>query len=286
MYKYAVQKHAQSYKELCEKHNLFPQGIEELLSCIHTPTQHEFYLGNNMFVPNEIKPVVSDMYCTVRKIRGLMKRLLYKRYKICNDKDLSCIPFTDYKKSDYFELIDKSQRYLFKHSDMYNLIEASLTHTTYGMISNHVAIKNPYTGIPFSTNLLYVILLKLKHVPPLFSYFVKCQFRMDDFLLNYECLLRTHVIQKTLKELSPQKKREEIIHMLSQITVYDFDTDDYLPILNPFHVNTDLLALEPLLLLYYNYQYSLNPYQRNVDHKRLLQRLLNLRKNNVLVLIA
>lgn len=288
MHKYAVQKHEHTYRETCLKHGIFSNSLESLLLCIHSPKNYNFYVCQNIFLREELKTVVTEMYCTLKTIQLVLQRYLYnRRYKkSCNDKDLSCIPFTEYKPQDYFELIDKSQKYLFKQSDMYNLIEASLTHTTLTMISNPVPIKNPYTGVPFNVNLLYIVFLKLKHVPPLFSYFMKCNFKLDDFLLNYECLLRTHTIHKTLKEFTKEKKREEIINMLSQITAYDYDDDTYIPIINPNHLKIDLLALEPLLLLFYNYQYSLNPYQRNVDYKRLIQRLLKLRENDIFIIIS
>lgn len=284
MYAYALRIHKDKYLDVCTKHN-FRSNTEEMLiilSCIHNPSHYDFYICKNMFLAEPLKGVVSDMYVTAktmnRRIKKCIRAYRYRKIKPCNETDLSCVPFTEYKKTEYFDLVDKGQKYLFKHSDMYNLIEASLTNTVDTIISSPVDIKNPYTGVPFTTNQLYVLYTRLKHLPPFFDYFVKCECKLDEFLLNYECLLRTHIIKKTLKEFSEDKKREEIRSMLGNVTIYDANTGMYIPIIQPDEIHGDLLKLAPFLLFFYNYQYSLNPYQRTNDYKRLIRKLLQLRE--------
>ena len=289
---YAVNIHMNNHVNLCIANNIRVNTDELTLviRCIHTPTEYKFYILDNMFLPNCIKMSVSNMFCSLRKIKQYFKRCIYNRryhkLTICNDSDLSCIPFSEYKESEYFELVDKGQKYRFKHSDMYNIIESSLTNSNYSMISTPVAIKNPYTGVPFSNNVLYLLYTKLEHVSPLFVYFMKCEFNLDEFLLTYECLLRTYIIHKTLRELTVEKKREEIIAMLHSITIIDYETSVFVPIMHPSDVQ-NLLSLEHLLLSYYNYQYSLNPYQRSIEYKKLIKQLLKLReKIDAIIIIS
>jgi hypothetical protein len=147
------------------------------------------------------------------------------------------------------------------------------------MISNPLPIKNPYTGIPFTKNMLYLICGCTKfHC--LFHYFRKCDFDCHKFLLNYEGLIRTHLIEKTIQEYTPIQITQRIIIMLLEVTLFDFDTEKYEPILTI--ENIPIKRMKPLLFHYYFSIYSLNPYQRSIEYKLLVNELLNLRKTPII----
>jgi hypothetical protein len=145
------------------------------------------------------------------------------------------------------------------------------------MISNPLPVKNPYTGIPFSKNMLYLLYLKMKYHSPLFIYFMKTDFDLTTFLLEYEGLLRTHCIEKTIKELSNENAILMIREMMQEITVLNLISETYIPILSISQLKTPILTLRPLLTHYYNYMYSMNPHQRHIEYKTLIRKLISLR---------
>jgi hypothetical protein len=199
--------------------------------------------------------------------------------KHVNATDLSCIPFTEYVPSLYFEMMVDKKLYLFKHSDMYNLIETCLTNYDEYMFSTPLPIKNPYTGIKFSKPVLYLLFLKLKHIPILFRLFMKCNFSLNEFLLNYEGLLRGYAIERSINIMNDETLRNSITSMIHSVLIYNFNTGYQEPVLDVSDLKVDLLTLKPLLVYYYYDLYSLNPYQKYQYHKKLVKALIELRKS-------
>ncbi len=256
----------------------------ELLVTISTNVKNfNFYVINNFFLSESVKEKTTDIYCRLKKNKQIILRVIhrYKRKKMTpvNTCDLSCIPFSEYSPSLYFELIVSNNLYMFKHSDMYNIIETSLTNYDEYMFSTPIPIKNPYTGIKFNKNILYLLFLKLKQVPILFRFYMKCNFNLNEFLLNYECLLRGYSIEKSINIMDETTLRDSIISMIQNVTVYNFNTGHQEPIVDLSSLKLNVLSLKPLLLYYYHDLYSLNPYQKYNYHKKLIKALIELRKN-------
>jgi hypothetical protein len=194
------------------------------------------------------------------------------------------MPLTDCKSTELFDLID-TNKYIFRYSDMYNIIQSSITNANEYMMSVPLHIKNPYTGIPFSKMILYKLFMIMKRVPPLFMYYMECEFNPDTFLVKYEGILRTYTIKKTIKEYNNKSVIVIIKDMLIKTTLYNICTGKNEPIVLAKDIKGDLLTLKPLLYYYYNYLFSLNPYERHVDHKKLVSFLIKLRKIKVSLLL-
>jgi hypothetical protein len=255
--------------------------VVKLLVLISTVKNFNFYVLTNPFLDHSTKEETITMYCRQKNAIRVIFRCIhrYKRSKMkpVNTTDLSCIPFTEYLPSLYFEMMIDKKLYLFKHSDVYNLIEMCLTNYDEYMISTPLSIKNPYTGIKFSKNILYLFFLKLKHIPLLFRFFMKCNFNLNKFLLNYEGLLRGYAIEKSISIMNTETLRASITSMIQNVLIYNFSTGFQEPILNVSEI-PDLLPLKPLLVYYYYDLYSLNPYQKYQYHKKLIKALIELRK--------
>jgi hypothetical protein len=142
------------------------------------------------------------------------------------------------------------------------------------MIVDPLPIKNPYTGIPFTKTILYYLYVNLK-VHPLFYYFAKRGFDAKQFLLHYEGLLRTHLIEKTILEYNDIKVKIVCKKMLEELTIYNFSTGDYEAIVSIEKIKN----AKPFILQYYHSLFSLNPYQREVEYKSLVRKLFMLRDN-------
>jgi len=163
------------------------------------------------------------------------------------------------------------------------MIETALTNYDEFMFSTPLPIKNPYTGIKFNKNLLYLIFLKLKQVPILFRFFMKCEFNLNEFLINYEGLLRGYAIEKSIKTMDDETTKETILSMIKNVVVYNFTTGFQEPIIDISEITVDVLTLKPLLIYYYYDLYSLNPYQKYQYHKKLVKALIQLRKNSMVI---
>jgi len=256
--------------------------IELLVSISSTVKKFKFYVVDNFFISESMKLDVIDLYCKKKSasiiIFRCMQTPIRRKMIPVNRTDLSCIPFSEYSPSMYFELIVSKKLYLFKHSDIYNLIESSLANYDEYMFSTPIHIKNPYTGIKFNKNILYLIFLKLKHAPILFRLFMKCKFNLNEFLLNYEGLLRSYAIETSIKIMDDETLHASIVMMLKNVVIYNWSTGYQEPIIDVSELKVDILTLKPVLVYYYYDLYSLNPYQKYQYHKKLVKALIDLRK--------
>ena len=64
-------------------------------------------------------------------------------------------------------------------------------------------------------------------------------------------------------------------NMLQELTIYNFSTGKYEPIVTLDKIKPPMV--KPFLLQYYYSLFSLNPYQREVEYKSLIRKLVLLR---------
>jgi len=220
------------------------------------------------------EPLLTNIACHSMMLRNRRRRIINKwrkrRLPSCNTSDLSFSSFGN----DRIELVIDHKKYTFHAYELQQLILSSLLHTEYYMIVDPLPIKNPYTGIPFNKNILYYLYLNLK-VHPLFFYFAKMGFDPNQFLLQYEGLLRTHLIEKTILEYNDNKVKTVCRKMLEELTIYNFSTGEYEPIVPIEKIKYQ----KPFILQYYHSLFSLNPYQRELEYKSLVRKLFRLRDN-------
>lgn len=219
-------------------------------------------------------PLLINIYCKAKSLQWSLRRFILrwrkKRLVSCNQYDLSMSEFND-----PIELVIQCKKYTFQKQELYKLLYSALLNADVYMISNPLPIKNPYTGVSFTKNMLYLICESIK-LHPLFYYFRSCGFDSHAFLLKHEGLVRTHLIEKTVNEYTPAQLKIHLSGMLEEITIINFLTENYEPIVQANSV--PLTDIKPLLFHYYYYIYSLNPYQRSMEYKQLVQKLLVLRK--------
>jgi len=215
-----------------------------------------------------------DIYCKATSLQWSMRRFILrirkKRLVSCNQYDLSFCSFTD-----PVELIVQHKKYTFQRQELYRLMYTSLLNSDIYMISNPLPVKNPYTGISFSKNMLYLLCEYVK-LHPLFYYYRACGFDCALFLLKYEGLIRTHLIEKTIHEYTSVQLKEQVSFMLDEITLFNFLTENFEPIVKVSDIPAS--NMKPLLFHYFFYIYSLNPYQRSIEYKELVKKLIGLRK--------
>ena len=275
--KYSIQLFDEEYKQVCQERSLVysPDLLYDIFCCMkpETNTTHPFL--------KEFKPILMKIATHYFELRARRRRILMKwrkrRVPSCNTTDLS---FSSFGES-LVEIIVDAKKYTFHAYELQQLILSSLLHTEQYMIVDPLPIKNPYTGIPFTKPILYYLFVNLK-VHPLFFYFSKVGFEPTQFMLQYEGLLRTHLIEKTILEYNDVKVKIVCKKMLEEMTIYNFSTGTYEPIITMDKIKQP----KPFLLQYYFSLFSLNPYQREMEYKSLIRKLILLRdKDNFMYLI-
>ena len=248
-----------------------------LYSLERNKATHYCFLSKNIFIPDKQKEMILTLYnevtTTYRRIRRGLLKYWESKLAPCNSVDLSFTPFSEYSPKQYFQVMDGRQKYFFTHTELYNIIESSLTNADANLIANPLSIKNPYTGTIFTKPLLYHIYFSLKHVPLFFIHYMKVNFELTTFLLENECGLRQYNIHKKIKNLKPNEIHTEIRYMIVDMYAFILDidiTDDVIL----FDCNVSVSR--ELLTHYYNYSYSLNPYQRLCECKTLIQKIKNM----------
>jgi len=271
---YSIQYFDEEYQQLCKEKSILysPELLHTILCCMKKSSYYETILTNpflKMFQPILLKVVEHSTVLHERR-RRIINQWRKKRLTSCNTTDLSFSPFGKNR----IELMLDGKKYTFHSYELQQLIFSSLLHTENYMIANPLPIKNPYTGIAFTKNTLYFLYLHLK-IHPLFYYYAKVDFDLKKFLLQYEGLLRTHLIEKTILEYNDTKMRTVCINMLQELTIYNFSTGEYEPIVTVDKIKPPML--KSFLLQYYHSLFSLNPYQREVEYKSLIRKLVLLR---------
>jgi hypothetical protein len=275
-----IHKNSIKNKELCVKNNQHydPELYKYYLYIFKTdkPTQYSF-LMKNIFILSDQKELILQLYYEITlaytRIRKCIRSYWVKRQPSCNLTDLSYTPFTEYKPDQYLCLLDGKNKYLFTHTDLYNIIEASLTNSDSNLISNPLSIKNPYTGTIFSKSTLYHIYFHIKHRPLFFIYYMKVHFDLTVFLLEQEGSLRQYSIHKKIRMLKKDEIKNELRYMF--VDIYSFLLEDNF-ITEIILLQCSLSFSRELLTHYYNYTYSLNPYQRLCECKTLINKIKNM----------
>lgn len=267
------------YKTKCREFGLHDSlSLVELFLCSFTQLSRHVEFTNNIFLHAEFKNWVQTLYGKCKHLYLCIKRCIlryvYRRRKSCNACDLSYTPFTESPASLCIPVMDNGKKYTFLYSELYNIIENSLANSDSYMIANPLPIKNPYTGIAFSKETLYFLYLNLKHLPLLFRHFVKTNFDTQLFLLENESILRQHQIHKKVRDIPKSLLRIEMQDMIIEMCFYLSVT---------FNVETHIIKMtqnekdcRDMLTHYYNYMYSLNPYQRQCECTTLIKKLKNM----------
>ena len=271
---YSIKHFDKEYQQLCKEKSLLysPSFLHDVLSCFKKQIIYSILMNPFLSV---FEPLLTNIACHILSLRNRRRRVINKwrkkRIPSCNTEDLSFSPFGTQR----IELVIDRKKYTFHSYELQQLIMSSLLHTEHYMIVDPLPIKNPYTGIPFTKPILYYLYVNLK-VHPLFFYFAKMGFDPNQFLLHYEGLLRTHLIEKTILEYNDEKVKKVCKKMLEELTIYNFSTGDYEVIINIEKINQ---PLKPFILQYYHSLFSLNPYQRELEYKSLIRKLFLLRDN-------
>lgn len=224
---------------------------------------HEKHYHLNRFA------IAQRCYCVFGRLARICKLKRAKRFDI--DCDLCTTPFSALPQSILTNVYDEYSQtiYRFRLSDLMSLANRSLTHAP-DFFAEPLALKNPYTNLPFTEAQLYSIYFALKASPlvmsPMFHLWFISNFNLKIFLRRNENLIVDSAIYDFMKYGTGEEWLEQIYEMVNRNTS-DFQVADDFP--------EDILlkALYPFLQNYMFASYSLSPTLRTQAETHLRRQI-------------
>jgi hypothetical protein len=267
--------------------------------------QHENYVGkilkrenkfraldellSNQFLTEDQRERILSFFAKMQRVYHAMARFAYRfRYyaaKTVIDHDL-CMNPIDPTKASSIVIFQDGSKYVFKLSDIINIIQTALTHSTH-FFSDAYEPKNPYNQIPFSKSILYSIYFQIRRssyrMPALVEAYFTADFEMDVFLHNNEELIRDEYIKNRAEKSCHVLVIDDIYEMI-RIHGYT-ENPNYTPsvkkskryfklsIDEEFPDETMANIMRPYLKLFYFSRYSLHTVRKRHAYNELKERM-------------
>jgi hypothetical protein len=230
---------------------------------------------DNVFISEELKEEIIALFCKTQKTYYGFSRFAYiykykkSQYVIKNDLYLNEI---DEDKTNVFTLYQDNSKYLFQINDLINIINNNLSNSPNFFVNPKVS-KNPYNNMPLTHTSLYNIYFFIKNrngiMPELFHHYFMCNFNIDLFSQNYECLIRNTAIRNYVNVSNCELLYSEIKIMLriyaKKIRIHkDFPVEKIINIMRPY------------LHLYYLEKYAINGTAKKYESGNLLEKKMRL----------
>jgi len=204
-------------------------------------------LLNNIFISNELKEKVLNIFCKAQRIYSSFARFVniykYIFWPLVVTNDLSLIPL-DIKHPATFTLLQHKSTYLFSMNDLINIIETAICNAP-NFFCSPLSPKNPYNNQRLNTSTLCNIYFKMKEGVCKFSsiihlFFLDC-FVKQQFYINNEPFLREYSIKKYVYT-SPSQTLYNAVKLMLQTNYHtnkllihcDFPKDILVDIFRPY----------------------------------------------------
>lgn len=219
---------------------------------------------NNIFFIEPVKSFIlkfgqaQKYYFALARLARLWK---IKRAPVQIDSDL-CGNILNIHSSNTIGIYQDGASYYFSISDLINIFNASLLHTSYYFISNPCVPKNPYTNVEFSKANMYKIYWVIKksdyRMPVIIQLYYNTFFRIDKLVYRYEAVIRDLYIEYFVKT-----SHDSVLHGQCNQMLYEVRHGVSFQFHKDFPVNKMVEIMKPYIRLYLIYKYSLS----NTDEK-------------------
>jgi len=226
----------------------------------------------NMFLLDNYKANALELFCKSQRTYWAFSHLArifkIRRAKLQVYSDMYMRPI-DQAKTRSIMIHQNGAKYLFKLSDLINIVHSSLTNSCYHF-ADPIFPKNPYTNMKFSVGTMYEIYYQIRHsdykMPVLLNAFFQESFDLRRFVYNHEALIRDIYIEDYVKKSPAETLYEEtkfMIKVLNQprrLRIHiDFPKDRLVDIMRPY------------LRLHLIYEYSLSDTSKRSESFELLR---------------
>lgn len=221
--------------------------------------QYISYLHNNVFLTNEHKDTIAELFCKSQRLyfafQNLLRRWKIKRLPIAVNVDLYMNPI-DPNQSNTMTIYQNGTGYRFLLTDLIKIVNSSLLNTSH-MFSRPIEPKNPYTNVPFTYSILHSIYNKIRYsnfkIPLLMQLYYNSNFNISNFTYDNEAILREHTIEDYLKS------SEMIVLYNDSLRLFDlFEFTKKIRVDDDFPKDVLIKVMLPYLKLYLTYTYSLS----------------------------
>jgi hypothetical protein len=233
---------------------------------LQTPLQKFGYLEtiqSNSYFSTETKQMFTRAFENAQRLYHILgrfaNRLRYRYSKLRIQTDLILNPIHETHRN-VVVVYHYGSRYLFTIMDITKIIENSLLNSKM-LISDPIAVKNPYNNLPFTKSNLYNLYFQLKSrefvLSAVFHNYFLCNFSLRRFKRENEVAIRNEAIDRYISGSNEVVLTKEIRNMLKW---YNARCDVGCAI----HVNKDfpkdrlIIAMKPFLGLYLKHTYSLD----------------------------
>ena len=225
------------------------------------------FIINNVFMKDCDKEAFCDLFFKSQfyyyKLNNLVRKYKYResKIKIVNDKDLLMCEMTDYKDNIKTIINDSGIFYLFKISDLINIINKSLSNSPSYYFFEPKELKNPYNNNKFSLSNLYNIYFAIKSstytMPIIYQLYFDYNFDFKRLLVEGECIMKDIIIDNKIKSLD----KNDLIRYIKDML---YDEHFFGPIIKSIDIHAkfppDVLinVMKPFYVKYTYSKYSIN----------------------------
>ena len=225
------------------------------------------FIINNVFMKECDKETFCDLFFKSQfyyyKLNNLVRKYKYResKIKIVNDKDLLMCEMTDYKDNIKTIINDSGIFYLFKISDLINIINKSLSNSPSYYFFEPKELKNPYNNNKFSLSNLYNIYFAIKSstytMPIIYQLYFDYNFDFKRLLVEGECIMKDVIIDNKIKSLD----KNDLIRYIKDML---YDQHFFGPIIKSIDIHAkfppDVLinVMKPFYVKYTYSKYSIN----------------------------
>ena len=225
------------------------------------------FIINNVFMKDCDKEAFCHLFFKSQfyyyKLNNLVRKYKYResKIKIVNDKDLLMCEMTDYKDNIKTIINDSGIFYLFKISDLINIINKSLSNSPSYYFFEPKELKNPYNNNKFSLSNLYNIYFAIKSstytMPIIYQLYFDYNFDFKRLLVEGECIMKDVIIDNKIKSLD----KNDLIRYIKDML---YDQHFFGPIIKSIDIHAkfppDVLinVMKPFYVKYTYSKYSIN----------------------------
>lgn len=221
--------------------------------------QHFSKIIDNMFILNHHKENAVELFYKSQRTYWAFSRLArifkMRRAKLQVFCDMYMMPI-DPVKTRAILVYQDGAKYLFKLTDLINIIHNALSNSPYHF-ADPIFPKNPYTNIEFSIGTMYEIYYQIRHsdykMPALLNAFFQESFDLRRFAYNHEAVIRDIYLEDYAKKTPANELYIETLFMIKM-----FNRPKRLHIHNEFPKDRLVDIMRPYLRLYFIHEYSIS----------------------------
>ena len=226
---------------------------------------------NNIFVSNELKEKVQNLFCKAQRIYFALTKIAnirrFHMWPLVVTNDLTLLPL-DINHPATFVLLQNKSRYLFSMNDLINIIETAICNAP-NFFCSPLSPKNPYSNQKLNTSTLCNIYFKMKEGVCKFSSIIHLffleSFVKQKFFINNEPFLREYAIKKYVYTTPGQTLHNSVKIMLQS----NYHTNKLI-IHDDFPKDMLVDIFRPYLFYYYVIRYSIKGTEKIHKYKNRL----------------